>query len=271
MYNPESYIPSSDRISFPQVDVNVGNHWNETSHRFQTPQSGVYFISFSAGALYTKPVHSVLIKSGHPLIGLQRSSSNQPEGIVASEFMAKLKHGDTLHVSSSGFIGGAAFYSATSFCLFDLHSVMGTEPVAFSVSREKPLKKPSNPVPFNVNLVNLGFHFNMRNHKFTAPSAGLYYFSFSIGIPPSLSVEFILYKNGQPFVDITQAYMNKNGHDILSRSIMTELRAGDNLYMVNNGSALYSDHLKPTSFLGFKYEPLYDDMEVGLNILCGLF
>ena len=50
-------------------------------------------------------------------------------------------------------------------------------PVVFSVANEDDIPGTMNPCPFDTILYNEKNHFNISDHHFTAPSAGIYYCS----------------------------------------------------------------------------------------------
>ena len=130
--------------------------------------------------------------------------------------------------------------------------------MVFSVARNSPLNEAANPVSFNQILVNDNSHYDVSSNKFTAPSSGIYFFTFSIGIPAPAGqsqVELVLYLNNVPFTSIIH---QPTGIDVIGRSIMMNLDESDTVHVVNKeNSEAYSSQLLETSFGGFKYEPAH--------------
>ena len=128
--------------------------------------------------------------------------------------------------------------------------------VAFSVAREESVSGLIYPFPFTTILFLDGKSYDPTIHRFTAPSNGVYFFSFSVGLDAGKTAEFVLYKNFQPFAGIIRRSTTHNGTDTIGRSIMMELEQGDIIYLVNEaGQTARSSAMKETSFSGFKYEP----------------
>ena len=127
--------------------------------------------------------------------------------------------------------------------------------VAFSVARDSPTYGFLDPVTFNVQLVNEGSHYG-SNHRFTAPSDGIYYFSISVGLSPRTTANFTLYKNYKPLENIVRLSTAHNGSDTISRSIMTSLKKYDTIHVGNQENRyVWSSSSLETSFSGFLYEP----------------
>ena len=133
---------------------------------------------------------------------------------------------------------------------------MVDEMVAFSVARETTFSGSINPVQFDVTLYNEGFHYDDISHSFIAPSAGVYYFSYSLGLIAGGRARLTLYKNDEPFVNILRESTTHTGTDTIGRSVMMELNEYDTVHIGNpDGYTARSSELKETSFCGFKYEP----------------
>ena len=143
---------------------------------------------------------------------------------------------------------------------------MVNETVAFSVAREDTVSGHLEPLPFSTFLYNTGLHYHPLTHIYTAPSDGVYYFSFSVGLIAHGPAEFGLYKNFEPFANIVRKSTIHNGTDTLGRAVMMRLEQGDMIYMVNEaGQTARSSTMMETSFSGFKYQPKHGHM-VCLNI-----
>ena len=138
--------------------------------------------------------------------------------------------------------------------------------VAFSVARETTFSGSINPVQFDVTLYNEGFDYDDISHSFIAPSAGVYYFSYSLGLIAGGRARLTLYKNDEPLVNILRESTIHTGTDTIGRSVMMELDEDDTVHIGNpDGYTVRSSELKETSFCGFKYEPKHGN-QVSCNI-----
>ena len=149
------------------------------------------------------------------------------------DFLIQLYAGDTLHVSSQYRTFSANKQHGTSLSIFSITHNMANETVAFSVAREDTVSGHLEPVLFSTFLYNTGLHYNPLSHTYTAPSDGVYYFSFSVGLIAHGTAEFGLYKNFEPFANIVRKSTIHSGTDTLGRAVMMRLEQGDIIYMVN--------------------------------------
>ena len=117
------------------------------------------------------------------------------------------------------------------------------------------------PIPFDIELLNVGGAMNLNSGKFTAPVAGRYFFSFSglvrfPGSSASQSCQIRLYKNG---VYIALSYSDEistlNQYESLSLQSTLNLEKGDEIWLeiisVTTGVILYNFY---TDFNGFLLE-----------------
>ena len=175
---------------------------------------------------------------------------------LGHDFLIHMFAADTMHISSQYAVQSYSDQRETSLTVFSLSYGMVDSLVAFSVAREDSLSGSVSPFPFDTQLYLDGLHYDPLSHTFTAPSAGIYFFSFSVGLDAGKTAEFILYKNLEPFAGIVRRSTSHTGIDSIGRSIMMNLQQGDIVYMVNEaGETARSSSMKETSFSGFKYEP----------------
>ena len=161
-----------------------------------------------------------------------------------------------MHISSQYPVRTWTDIGITSVTAFSVSHRMVDSLVAFSVAREESLSGFVAPFTFDTFLYLDGFHYDPFSHRFTAPSDGIYFFSFSVSLDAGKTAEFILYKNLEPFAGIVRRSTSHRGTDTIGRSIMMNLEEGDIIYMVNEaGQTARSSAMKETSFSGFKYEP----------------
>ena len=135
------------------------------------------------------------------------------------------------------------------------------ETAAFCVASNHTISGYRKPVPFNTYLYNAGRYYNPLNHTHTAPSDGIYYFSFSVGLNAHREAEFVMYKNNEAYVNIIRRSTTHNGTDTIGRSVMMRLNLGDMIFIVNEaGRTARSSGMMETSFSGFKYQPKHRNM-----------
>ena len=238
---------------FPTVIARLGNNWNQTTSVLTVLESsGLYFVglSMSSGA-FTSTLHV----SQQAQAGITRTSRRFAD-MTGRDAIIQLYAGDTLHVSVEGVVWGTNGGIQTAITVFSISGSMSNPTVAFSVARVDTVTGILNPFPFNQVIYNNGFHYNLFQNTFTAPSSGVYYFSFSIGIEDLATADFALYKNNEIFARITSQATNLRGIDTIGRSVMMTLDEGDVIHIGNAaGQTARSTALKETSFSGFKYDP----------------
>ena len=130
--------------------------------------------------------------------------------------------------------------------------------IVFSVARNVTVSGPLNPLPFDVELVNDEWYYDIFSHTFFAPSNGVYWFSFSVGLQAGQGTEFTLYKNDEPYMNILRTSTTHAGLEQISRSVLMELNFLDTIHIVNGNSPARSSDLLETTFSGFKYQPVHD-------------
>ena len=217
---------------------------------------GFYWVGLSVATYQKSPREYVLVRSGVPVVGITTRSTNYDHfDTNGREFLVELYTADTLQIST-GYPVSSTEHPKTGLTVFALSHLMFDDAVIFSVARDQTFSGHANPVPFNVENVNNGFHYDIFSHTFSAPSAGIYYFTFSVGLVAGGTANFDLHKNDEPFVNIYRTSTRHNGTDTIGRSIMMTLEADDTVHMVNNDNqVVWSSQLFQTSFSGFKYEP----------------
>ena len=249
----------ASRLPFNRVFVNHGNRWDSNTNKFtMVAIRGLYFVSLGLGVEARVPIKYSLMKNNIRVASITRTSAAHSGADTTSrDLIMKLSEADSVHVSSD-YAVHSIYYHYTYLCLLSITDAMKDFPVAFSVARDSSTSGLLNPVPFNIQLVNEGYHFH-SNHTFTAPSDGIYYFSISVGLTAGSSANFTLYKNDEPLANILRLATNHNGSDTIGRSIMIPLQREDTVHVVNqeNRVAWSSPDLE-TSFSGFLYEPALD-------------
>ena len=244
-------------LPFDSIVTNKGNRWNNNTFQFTvTEAEGLYFIGLSVRTMSRTQADYCLILSGNRFGGITKSSTSQDGGdTIGHDFLLPLYAADTLQVSSRYTVWASGLQHDTSLSVFSIsHSMISN--VSFSVAREHSLTGYAEPLQFSSYLYIDGFYFDILTNMFTAPSTGIYFFSFSVGLIARGTTRLSLYKNFEPFVNILRTATSYTGTDTIGRSVMMRLYEGDIIYIVNeDGQTARSSQMKETSFSGFKYEP----------------
>ena len=198
-----------------------------------------------------------MVLSGQRYAGITRSSTaHNNVDAIGRDVITPLYAADTVHVSNGHIVWGSSSYLETTVTIFSISNSMVDEMVAFSVARSDSSSGLANPVQFFESVYNVGDHYNDYIHAFIAPSSGVYYFSYSVGLIAGGKANFTLYKDGEPYVNILRESTNHTGTDSIGRSVMMELEEFQTVHIGNPaGYTARSSSLKETSFCGFKYEP----------------
>ena len=115
-----------------------------------------------------------------------------------------------------------------------------SSPTYFYVQRNASFNETKTPIPFDVELLNVGGAMNLNSGKFTAPVAGRYFFSFTelVRFPGSSALQYCrihLYKNG---VYIAQGHSDEistlNQYENLSLQSTLNLDKGDEIWLEIN-------------------------------------
>ena len=262
-------LSGSNPVPMNNILVNQGNLWNIRTHTFtQSGSKGLFWVGLIAGARPRTAVEYLLHQSSSAVGGITRTSiSHSNVDTLSFELLVSLRPQETLHVYSRyGHFANSD--RQTGITIFGLSDAMVKESaVAFSVARDATISGYANPVYFNIELHNPGHIYDSQSYKFTAPSTGTYYFTFSVGVFGNRTADFILYKNNAPFVNLYRSKTSHNGYDTMSRSILMPLQVNDKVFIVNNRNQMaWSSQGLQTRFSGFKYEPRHG-IRVGVYIL----
>ena len=175
-----------------------------------------------------------MVLSGQRYAGIIRSSTAHVYvDSIGRDVITHLYAADTVHVSNGHMVYGAISQLETSVTIFSISNSMVDEMVAFSVARETTFSGSINPVQFDVTLYNEGFDYDDISHSFIAPSAGVYYFSYSLGLIAGGRARLTLYKNDEPLVNILRESTIHTGTDTIGRSVMMELDEDDTVHIGN--------------------------------------
>ena len=254
-----SRVSASNPVPFTTVGAHIGNMWDPNTHKFtMKAEQGVFYVAMDAGVLRDKALNFVLMKSNQPFASCSHTYTSNNMESTGKDIILRLKKSETLHfTSSTGLYSTSNFF--TNIAIFNIAELMSpdNDPVVFSVARNSLLHGTANPVTFNQVLFNDYSHYDVSTNKFTAPSSGVYYFSFSVGVTNQSPVEFMLYVNDFPFTNIIRKSTAREGTDVIGRSIMMNLNKLDTVHVGSKGRVAWSSDLLESSFGGFRYYPVY--------------
>ena len=109
---------------------------------------------------------------------------------------------------------------------------------------------------FDAEVFNIGNAWSNASQTFTAPVSGIYYFSYSFGVPATTKVWNYPSLSGSYYCDVEMYDVIHAGLDIISRGCLMNLTAGHTVgiaYKYSAGDSSYSE----SSFRGFLYSPAH--------------
>ncbi len=142
---------------------------------------------------------------------------------------------------------------------------------AFLANRLTSTAAASAVVPYESVPINDRSVFNQTTSKFTAPDDGFYWFSLTAGVPSSQALTYTMTGANGSNIALSavrsQVLVSPNvkALEIVSRDDLLWLNKNQTL-SVSSSSALYSDSLSQTAWLGFRIDYLNSPF-VGFNVL----
>ena len=235
--------------------------WDFNTDKFTMKAAqGVFYVAMDAAEREREKLNFVLKKSNLPFASCSptHTTSYSVEGdSTGRDVILRVNSSETLHfTSNTGLYSSLNVY--INIAIFNIAELMSSDNgnVVFSVARNSLIGRTANPVPFNQILVNDYSHYDVSTNKFTAPSSGIYFFTFSTGVTGGIPVEFMMYVNDVPFTSIIRKSSTRKGTDVIGRSIMMYLNTSDTVHIANKKDKVsWSSKLLETSFAGFKYDP----------------
>ena len=248
-------MTGSGVVQFNGILVNLGNGWNRSTNKFVAPINGTYFLSLCTfTAQYSTQRVQIQVNS-QPLVEITVLDSIQYSDTFSNAFLKQLSQNDEVQAYLvSGAINNFNV-DATNFIGFLYEPIHGMK-VAWSVHRTTSATGPLEPVSFDYVMTNLGGGWNSNNHEFVSPMSGIYYLHLNVANQAQKMVNMQVTWNGLPYINIARLCTSTNGAKTNGRAIMTNITAGDKLHVrLANGTQIYSDNYKQTSFSGFLLYP----------------
>ena len=242
-------------LPFDVIIVNEGNGWDSQQDQFNAPKSGIYFIGLTTTS-YGLSNQLVEIQVNQvPLAAITVNNTMQYGDTFTYTFLVSLSASDALRVYlQSGYVDnyGLDGLNLVGFLYEPIHGIS----VAWSVHRTTSAVGPMEPVSFDYVMVNVGCAWNNYTNSFTAPVSGIYYMNINAGKVAGKKVNFNVMWNGNPFINLLTEYTYHDGTETRGRAMTANLTQGDSLYIkLWNGTEVFSDEYKQTSFSGFLLYP----------------
>ena len=236
-------------LEFDVVLVNSGHGWNETTHTFTAPVSGIYILNFSILTEYYEEIYlSICNFTAQNSTACIVSIYEKDLKTVTCSLVVELRRSDSANLVQ----WTEDHYQQVSFRGF-LYSPSSHVSIVWSaISRNFHLTNAQNDIHFDI-LVNIGKVFTSNDtSKVIIPINGIYYIIFRTHFKPDDSA-IALFVNGAKSIEITT---NSELHSNLSleRCILLQLAAGTSLswqWTRSTSIALNEDHLMFVYIAGF--------------------
>jgi hypothetical protein len=239
------------------VDTAAGFNTDKTTYTVQSP--GVYFIHMSAGVPpYQRLNYFLQGGTSTPNLVLNHTTFDG-ELVTSRDDIQFLGEGQTLYVSSDYPLYSDAMMQ-TSLSGFRLDNMM-SKLVVFRAARTSPQFDAGRMVLDKL-IINIGGGWDECNNRFVAPTADIYFFSWSASnSSPDKKLIIYLNVNGNNFTENIIFSGSYPGSDTTTQSLLLRLNAGDIVYLViglagSSGLPIYSDNNYQMSFVGFLYDPI---------------
>jgi hypothetical protein len=239
-------------VGFDGLTSNVGNGFDLSTDTFTAPESGYYWISFSAAIQAEDEADVRLVGSTRqPNIFRESTSLNGVDTTSRNE-LTVLTAGSSKLTLSSDFPLYSDAGLQVSFSGFSLDSIMTTV-VGFSFGLSN-TDTTAGRLIYDQIYVDTHSGWNTSTNSYIAPVDGTYFITLNAandGVSPGFTD---LYAAGSLLTRLYH-YSNATGPDSSSKSVIIQLTAGQQIYTTLTDPNSYSDLRYQTSLLGFLYNP----------------
>ena len=242
-------------LPFDIIHVNQGNGWNGSIQEFFAPVSGIYVLSLATHTYANSGIQLDIQVNNVSQVAISVYNTQQYADTYTQSFLLQLHASDAVRAYlQSGSVENFG-REGINFVGFLYEPVHGMS-IAWSVYRTTSAVGPMDPVDFDYVMANVGCGWNNSTSTFTVPISGVYYLHINAGKVGGKKSNLQVMWNGNPYVNMFTEYTYDNGIETRGRAIMTNLTLGDSLHVkLWNGTELYSDTFKQTSFSGFLLYP----------------
>ena len=231
-------------VQFDVVLINSGYGWNEATHTFTAPITGIYILNFSTITAISAEIRLVtqtvtaVYERPCPVLCYETSLET-----VTCSFVVKLEQGGSAYVK---WFSTDYSYHQVSFRGF-LYAPSSHASIAWSaVSKNPNVTKAHNDLDFDNVLVNSGEAFKFFDtSKVIIPRSGIYYVIFQTY---HLPVDFAnaLFVNRTKHIEIiTGSEPTRNRNSLLERSILLKLVAGTRLSLQRTKPTIFVSNKNP--------------------------
>lgn len=216
----------------------------------------MYFFHTSVGAYPSEGVSYVLNGSPYRTSILRTSTNHDGPDTMGRDIILEMTSQERLSMVSemSGGVWSDGEFQ-TSWSGVSLSGAM-TNVVAFCASRVSAWPALGR-IALPSMILNRGGGFQEGRHVFRAPVDGIYYLTYSAGsvVNEPLRVNLVSDRQGS-LVEIWRDHTSYVGEDVLSRSTLVEMTAGEEIWIeLRLGYIGSTAETRAISFCGFLYEP----------------
>ena len=257
-------VGNNEKVLWELIVEDTSNGFDSSKSFYTVPQSGIYLTHFSAGVPpFSQALVTLQGSTNSPGI-IKTEDGYNGEMMVSRDDIQWWSKGQQIYLSSNYTLTSDGMFQ-TSWSGVRLDNIMA--PVeAFCLARKSDMSSTTwSPLPFTNTMLTVGNALAACNHQFVAPTNGVYFISFSVGIEvysSSSQVTVYLRVGGSYrsmlYVDdpLTFAY----DKDISSNSALLSLNTGTmvDLYFASGTTYdHYSDSNYQTSLSRFLYAPVH--------------
>ena len=223
---------------------------------FITPQCGIYFLQILAD-VPIQTVSLITVAGMQPPVNIARNKSVYNSTMYSSG-IRKVQSDQMLSILSTKSSDAVDVLKLTFFG-FRLDRLLSPL-IAFDVASTQPWDI-NTTIPFDQVIVNEGFGWNRQLNTFTPPKSGIYFLSFSIGLPSqpvftTVGLKLNSYAIMEADIDFTASATASNASypDVVSWSLVYKLSLTHRATIMLYNGEVYSDpYSLQTSFRGFYY------------------
>lgn len=238
--------------TFDKVLYNIGNGWVVNNNNFKAPQTGLYYLSYSAGGLGTGTKMFLRVGSNYYCENDMYEAISGMDMISRGCFLS-LNSANTVTVYT--LVNGDSTYGEASFKGF-LYSPLAGNPVAWSVHTSSYLNPFNGIIPYNlvfVNTPNTVWRSSTYTAVIPATGTGIYYMEIvSYSMQGGIDMEIML--NGNTLLTrLLLAFWSRA--TTRSRSTLAHLNGADQLHVMCYNCHMDGAGYTAISFQGFLLFP----------------
>ena len=246
------------RIPYDLVNVDTNRGWN--TDRYAVPVTGTWVITITVG-IPTNGDTQVDVYAPEFVTSIYFFSTNNPgTDTISKTIIVPVNAGSVIYT----YLTDTPVYSDIRYqtaLMGFLYSLKIPPLISWFVATETTLIGTTDPVAFDVVLINEGSGWNIVSNIYTVPVKGIYYIQMTAGIITGYGTKMELVKIGTSvdtvLANVFRSGAPHNGYDCRGRAIIVQLQANDKLKIrLPSGYRLFSDTKRITTFSGFRIHDL---------------